>query len=153
MTTQRAPGTGAMHSRNDSLARMQETLDVAATGALAGVPVSAEEEQVLRRIAEQRRRIIERRARAGSQAVAMGLHGQRDEGGAPHASSLLEHPVVAAGRDAVLRHPIAIGFALGSALVLGPRRLWRVALVAAPWALRGWRLIERTNRGKVRARR
>lgn len=149
MTTPRAPGASAVHARDDSLARMQQTLDAATTAALAGVPVGAEEEQVLRRIAEQRRRIIERRAPARRQAAAMGLHGQRDESGPPHAS-LLEHPVVAAGREAVLRHPIAIGFALGSALVLGPRRLWRVALVAAPWALRGWRLIERTNRGKAR---
>lgn len=128
--------------------RILEAMDVAAVTGQAGVAASAEEQRVLLRIAQQRRRLARReeqrvqaRALRSVQARAVGEQGSGDS----LRTLVQDNPLYASGRDFVLRHPLLVGFALGSSLVLGPRRLLRVVVWAAPLAWRGWRVAERVG--------
>ncbi|RMW96872.1 hypothetical protein EBQ26_08590 [Allofranklinella schreckenbergeri] len=125
--------------------RIQHALDQAASELRQERDValaSLETARVLHRIQAQRQRLGKRlSARAQQRNVqpalsAMGV-----------AESLFLN-----ARDRVYRHPIAIGLALGAVLALGPRRLRRFTVWAAPLAWRGWRMAERAKQFAQRSR-
>ncbi|PAT39111.1 hypothetical protein CK623_11690 [Vandammella animalimorsus] len=134
--------------------------DVAALLKHAGASVQPEEALVLQRIAQQRQRLrlhaaqaAPRQAQAARTRLAAGAAAALDAEPAPprHWARAAAHTVGAnplwlAGRDFALRHPISVGLALGSGLVLGPRKLLRSLLWMGPLVWRGWRMVERMER-------
>ncbi|PAT36557.1 hypothetical protein [Vandammella animalimorsus] len=132
--------------------------DVAALLKHAGASVQPEEALVLQRIAQQRQRLrlhaaqsprhaLAARTRlAASEAALAAEPAQPRHWARAAAHTVGANPLWLAGRDFALRHPISVGLALGSALVLGPRKLLRSLLWMGPLVWRGWRMVERMER-------
>ncbi|PAT43945.1 hypothetical protein [Vandammella animalimorsus] len=133
--------------------------DVAALLKHAGASVQPEEALVLQRIAQQRQRLrlhaaqaprhamAARTRLAASEAVAFDAEPAPPRHWARAAAHTVgANPLWLAGRDFALRHPISVGLALGSGLVLGPRKLLRSLLWMGPLVWRGWRMVERMER-------
>jgi hypothetical protein len=93
------------------------------------VAASAEQQQVLDRIAAQRLRLRERKARR-AQAVAASRQAQQVAGLGPDASLVSRLAVFAR------LHPVAVAVAAAAAVVVGPRRVLRWAGVAMPMLMR-----------------
>ena len=93
------------------------------------VVASADQQQVLDRIAAQRLRLRERSARR-TQAVAESHEAQQVAGFGPDASLVSRLAVFAR------LHPVAVAVAVAAAVALGPRRMIRWAGVALPVVMR-----------------
>lgn len=93
------------------------------------VAASAEQQQVLDRIAAQRLRLRERKVRR-AQAVAASRQAQQVAGLGPDASLVSRLAVFAR------LHPVAVAVAAAAAVVVGPRHVLRWAGVAMPMLMR-----------------
>lgn len=93
------------------------------------VAASAEQQRVLDRIAAQRLRLRERKARR-AQAVAASRQAQQVAGLGPDASLVSRLAVFAR------LHPVAVAVAAAAAVVVGPRRVLRWAGVVMPMLMR-----------------
>lgn len=93
------------------------------------IAATAEQQQVLDRIAAQRLRLRERRARR-SQAAAAAREAQQLSGLGP------ETPLVSRLAIFARLHPVAVAIAAAAAVAVGPRRMVRWAGVVMPLLLR-----------------
>ncbi len=93
------------------------------------IAATAEQQQVLDRIAAQRLRLRERRARR-AQAAAAAREAQQVAGLGPDA------PLVSRLAVFARLHPVAVAVAAAAAVAVGPRRMVRWAGVVMPLLLR-----------------
>ncbi|MDO4705439.1 MAG: hypothetical protein Q4A98_04405 [Comamonadaceae bacterium] len=125
--------------------RIRHALDQAASELRQerGVTFASQETaRVLHRIQAQRQRLGKRLTARAQQRNAQ-----------PALSAMgVAQSLFLNARERVYRHPIAIGLALGAVLALGPRRVRRFTVWAAPLAWRGWRMAERAKRFAQRSR-
>lgn len=102
---------------------------MSAASTSSAVAANAEQQQVLDRIAAQRLRLRERKARR-AQAVAASRQAQQVVGLGPDASLVSRLAVFAR------LHPVAVAIAAAAAVVVGPRRVLRWAGVVMPLLMR-----------------
>lgn len=94
--------------------------------------------RLLQRIDAQRQRIATRRTLREQTRQARAAR-------RPPSAMGLAAGAVGEARSAALRHPIAVGLALGVGVALGPRRLRRLLVWGLPLAWKGWRMAERVG--------
>lgn len=160
MSSKYSPEVADLDDKLERMIQLQKAIEQASQQVHIANSLQPQEQQVMLRIMAQRRRIRQRDAQPKSsrgkqrsaRAATTGFTAQAwDAAGEPNAypgdaAGLIESvPFVADAKAFALRHPIAVGLALGSGLIIGPRRVFRAALWAAPFLWRSWSVAQRVN--------
>lgn len=154
MTSKFSPDSTAYDGKLERIAQLQQAIEQASHEVQVAQSLQPQEQQIMLRIMAQRRRVKQHEAQPKwSRANRVnGLSNGWSESESSsrsftgNASSLMHAvPFAADAKAFALRHPVAVGLALGATMVIGPRRLFRTALWVTPFLWRSWDVAQRVN--------